>query len=350
VIERHLPWSDATWAKLPPLAARGVHAVLLYGQRGIGKTSLALDFGEAMLCTSPQSDGHRCGTCDECRLTGTHGHPDLRWLLPQVLADRLLPQPEVDEGEGDGAEMAESDGKTPRSSREIRVDQVRTLADFFGIAAFRGGRRVVLVSPAEAMNTIAAHALLKMLEEPPPQTMFVLVAHALDEVLPTIRSRCALLQVPVPEPAVAATWLAGQGVAEPAAMLALASGAPLAALGGATSADTAAIYRLLEAGPALTPGQIVGAIGRDLTLPPTLRLLQCWAFDLLSCRTTQSVRYHPSRSARIARIAATASGERLWNWIDSLRSAVSAREHPLNARLVIESLLVSYAKVFDGRK
>jgi len=351
MIERRLPWNEASWAKLPPLAARGVHAVLLHGQRGIGKTSLALDFGEALLCTSSLADSHRCGRCDECRLTEAHSHPDLRLLLPQALAERLLPQPEADEGEeGEGAEAGEGDGKTPKASREIRVDQVRALADFLGIAAFRGGWRVVLASPAEAMNTPTANALLKMLEEPPPQTMFVLVTHALDDVLPTIRSRCVLLQVPIPDAAAAARWLAGQGVDEPAAALALASGAPLAALAASSAADTAALYRLLEAGPALTAAQVVGAIGRDLTLPPTLRLLQCWAFDLLSCRTQQSVRYHPSRSARIVRIAAAASGTHLWNWIDSLRTAASAREHPLNARLVIESLLVSYMQIFDGRR
>ena len=350
MIERRLPWSDAAWAQLPPLAARGVHAVLLHGQRGVGKTSLALDFGEALLCASPLADGHRCGRCEECRLTRTHSHPDLRWLLPQTLADRLLPQPEADEGDGDSAEAGEGEGKAPKASREIRVDQVRALADFLGIAAFRGGWRVVLVSPAEAMNTFTANALLKMLEEPPPRTMFVLVAHALDEVLPTIRSRCVLLQVPVPDVAAAAHWLAGQGVAEPAAALALASGAPLAALAGSKAADTAALYRLLEAGPALTAAQIVAVIGRDLTLPPTLRLLQCWAFDLLSCRTLRPVRYHPSRSERIASISARASGQRLWNWIDSLCNAVSAREHPLNARLVIESLLVSYAQIFDDQR
>jgi DNA polymerase-3 subunit delta' len=228
---------------------------------------------------------------------------------------------------------------------------VRALADFFGVASFRGGPRVVVVSPAEGMNAITANALLKMLEEPPPRTLFVLVAHALDEVLPTIRSRCVLLQVPVPERAGCERWLAEQGVAESAAALALASGAPLAAFATtSTPAEADALYRLLEAGPALTAAQVVAAIGRDAVLQSTVRLLQCWAYDLLSCRLAQTVRYHPQRSARIARIAVAASGERLWTWISSLHSAAAAREHPLNARLVIESLLVSYVNIFDGRR
>jgi DNA polymerase III subunit delta' len=93
---------------------------------------------------------------------------------------------------------------------------------------------VVVLAPAEAMNAVAANTLLKMLEEPPPATMFVLVSDALDDVLPTIRSRCVLVKVPVPEAAACLAWLAEQGVADPAAALALASGAPLAALAEAS--------------------------------------------------------------------------------------------------------------------
>lgn len=352
MIERRLPWMEAVWPRLPPLAARGVHAVLLHGLRGIGKASLALDFGEGLLCAAPLKDGHRCGTCEECRLTTAFSHPDLRWLLPQVLAERLLPQPEPDELEETASESGEGDGKTPKSGREIRVDQVRSLTDFLGIASFRGGRRVVILAPAEAMNATAANTLLKMLEEPPPATMFILVADALDEVLPTIRSRCVLVEVPIPDPAACMSWLAARGVAEPAAALALASGAPLAAAGddAAAAADSASLYRCLESGPALTAAQAVTAVGRDIALPPSLRLMQCWAFDLLSYRTLRSVRYHPARLAHIARLAEAASADRLWQWIDSLRSAAATRDHPLNARLVIESALLRYAQLFDGHR
>ncbi len=352
MIERRLPWMEAVWPRLPPLAARGVHAVLLHGQRGIGKTSLALDFGEALLCAAPGADGHRCGACEECRLTTAFSHPDLRWILPQAVAERLLPQPEPDELDEPAAEAADGDGKTPKSSREIRVDQVRSLTDFLGIASFRGGRRVVILAPAEAMNATAANTLLKMLEEPPPATMFVLAADALDEVLPTIRSRCVLVEVPVPEAGACVRWLAARGVVEPAAALALASGAPLAAAGDevTAAADPAALYRCLETGPTLTAAQVVAAVGRDVALPPSLRLMQCWAFDLLSCRMLRSVRYHPARSARIARLAEAASVDGLWKWIDALRNAAATREHPLNARLVIESLLLSYARIFDGHR
>lgn len=357
-LPRRLPWHEEVWKRLPPLAARGVHAVLLYGAPGIGKKSLAFDFAAALQCAAPLVDGHACGRCDECRLSVAFGHPDTRWVLPQALAETLLPQAPDDEADEDAepapAGTGEGEGRPTRASREIRVEQVRELSDFLGIASYRGGRRVVVLAPAEALNAIAANTLLKMLEEPPPATFFVLVADALDDVLPTIRSRCVLLQVPTPAAAACLSWLAGQGVADAAGLLAFASGAPLAALALAadsgSAANQASIYALLERGPALTGAQIVGGVGRDPPPAAVLRLLHCWAVDLLLCRLLGTVRYHPPREARIRQLAAQVSVDALWRWIGRLTSAGAAREHPLNPRLLIEALLAGYPEVFDNRR
>jgi DNA polymerase-3 subunit delta' len=190
-----------------------------------------------------------------------------------------------------------------------------------------------------------------MLEEPPPATVFVLISDALDDLLPTIRSRCVLVQVPVPDAGACLPWLAGQGVAEPAAALALASGAPLAALADASDGSlppeaSTALYRMLERGPAVSAAQIAVGIGRDPAVAACVRLMQCWAVDLILYRARGSVRYHPLREASIRQLAASARAEGLWRWTDALRNASAAREHPLNARLVIESLLATYIEVF----
>jgi DNA polymerase-3 subunit delta' len=357
MLPRRLPWMEAAWARLPPLAARGVQAVLLHGARGIGKKSLALDFAEALLCAAPQSDGHACGRCEECRLAVAGCHPGLRWVLPQALAEQLLPTLEAeDDARAEAASGdAEGNGKPARASREIRVEQIRALADFLGIAAYRGGFRVVVLAPAEAMNAIAANTLLKMLEEPPPSTVFVLVADALDDVLPTIRSRCVLVQVAAPETEACLRWLREQGVADPAAALALASGAPLAALADSGpdvfDAELAAsLYRLLERGPDLTAAQVAAGVARDPAVSVCLRLLQCWAFDLLQYRVRESVRYHPARESRIRQLAPRVRPAALWRWIDALHEAAAVRDHPLNARLVIESALTGYLEIFDERR
>jgi DNA polymerase-3 subunit delta' len=357
MIPRRLPWLEPAFERLLPLATRGVHAVLLHGAAGVGKKSLALDLAEALLCETPRADGRGCGQCGECRLTAAFSHPDLRWVLPQSLAEQLLPTAN-DEGAGGadtaGADGAEGDSKPARASREIRVEQIRALSDFLGIAAYRGGRRVIVLAPAEAMNAVAANTLLKMLEEPPPDTMFVLVADALDDLLPTIRSRCVLVQVPTPAAHECLPWLAAQGVADEAA-LALASGAPLAATAAAAQqalpADKAAeLYRLLERGRLLTAAQVAAGLGRDPPVAGCLRIMQCWAFDLLSYRARASVRYHPRHLATIGKLATSVRIDALWGWADALKNASAVRDHPLNPRLVIESLLSGYIGIFDDRR
>ena len=95
------------------------------------------------------------------------------------------------------------------------------------ISSHRGGRRVVLLLPAEALNASASNALLKMLEEPPPGTTFLAVSDQLDAVLPTILSRCVLLRAPNPSRAQSVAWLRSIGVERAEARLAEAGGAPV---------------------------------------------------------------------------------------------------------------------------
>ena len=231
---------------------------------------------------------------------------------------------------------------------------MRALSDFLGIAAFRGGRRAVVLAPAESMNAVAANTLLKMLEEPPPATTFVLASDALDEVLPTIRSRCVLVQVPAPPAGQCLPWLREQGLQAPAEALALASGAPLAALAvageGAGSGQAEALYRLLERGPRLTAAEVAAGVGRDPPVSAWARSMQCWAFDLLMQRTAATVRYHPLRSAALGAMAGAVRMDALWRLLAALADAAAVREHPLNARLAVEALLTRYIEIFERRR
>ncbi|MFO0207074.1 MAG: DNA polymerase III subunit delta', partial [Betaproteobacteria bacterium] len=232
-----LPWQVEDFAALRALQARSVHAVLLHGATGIGKKVLALDYAQARLCESPRADGHACGQCAACGWFAAGAHPDLRVVVPDVLARWRLTgdDDEADEeGEGGGAVAppAEPDpdaARSARASREIRIDAVRRLARFLTTSTHRGGLRVVVLAPAELITTEAANALLKMLEEPPAGTLFILATDAIDDVLPTVRSRCLLVRCRAPDRAAALAWLHSGGVAEPETALAEAGGSPLAA-------------------------------------------------------------------------------------------------------------------------
>ena len=223
------------WTRLVRLAEQAPHALLLHGPEGVGKLQLAERFAQLLLCEAPQPRTAPCGKCDACHWFLAGHHPDLRLVEPETIAfeDRQ-------ERAGDSSLLRvnretartrfEEDKKRTKPSAEIRIEQIRGLADFLNLGSHRDGKRIVIVHPAEAMNPISANAVLKSLEEPPASAMFLLVSHRPARLLPTVRSRCIAVPIPLPNAAAAKAWLDSQGVRDAARRLAFAGGAPLKAL------------------------------------------------------------------------------------------------------------------------
>jgi len=227
-------WNQPILDSLAARSARLPHALLVYGPRGIGKLALAERISQTILCES--SGKKPCGSCDGCRWFLGGNHPDFRRVEPEALA-KLPPADPDDE--------APAAKRTKQPSIEIKVDQVRALADFLYVRSHRGAMRVALVHPAEDMNENASNALLKGLEEPPAGAMFILVSHRPAQLLPTIRSRCVAIPVPIPPREAALGWLNDQGIKDAERWLAYAGGAPLRALDYAAEAEL--LSRLLKA-------------------------------------------------------------------------------------------------------
>ena len=225
-------WNQPILDSLAARSARLPHALLVYGPRGIGKLALAERISQTLLC---ESSGRRpCGSCDGCRWFRGGNHPDFRRVEPEAIAKLPPTDPE------------ENEVKKPKQpSIQIKIEQVRELANFLYVRSHRGAMRVALVHPAEDMNENASNALLKGLEEPPAGAMFILVSHRPAQLLPTIRSRCVALPVPVPPREAALEWLSGQGIKDAERWLAYAGGAPLRALDYAAEAES--LSRLLKA-------------------------------------------------------------------------------------------------------
>ncbi len=181
-------------------------AILLHGAPGTGLWDALRERAAALLCEAP-SAGHACGRCAGCHLLAAGTHPDLFELLPDALALEL--------GVREPEERASG-----QPSREIAIDAVRRLVDWSHATSHRGGARVALVHPLDAMSLPAANALLKTLEEPPPGLSFFLGTHKLDRVLPTLRSRTRLLALARPQAAAAQALLRERGCAQPEAVAA----------------------------------------------------------------------------------------------------------------------------------
>lgn len=164
-------------------AGRMHHAWLLTGARGVGKATLAWRMARFLLAT-PEDGGEGLFGAPESpqTLDVDPGHPVARRLLARS-EPRLFHLRRGPNDKGDAL------------SPQIRAEDTRALKDFFHLSAAGGGRRVALVDSADEMNPTAANALLKILEEPPPGAVLLLVSHQPSRLLPTIRSRCRELRL-----------------------------------------------------------------------------------------------------------------------------------------------------------
>ena len=331
------------WNALGERRARLPHALLLTGQRGIGKFDLARLFAESLLCEQPSATQVACGQCPACGWLAQGNHPDFRLLQPEALA----------EDEAEGTETATK--KKP--SQQITIDQVRALDDFLHIGTHRQGARVVLVNPAEAMNRATANALLKSLEEPIPGTVFVLVSSEPERLLPTIRSRCQVLPIPVPSQDKALAWLSDAGVKEASQWLALAGGSPLLAeelgrsderlLLDALLAEISRGARIDPLAAAAALDKVVKAEKRPAPLKRLIEWAQKWLLDLTLACEGQRPRYFVSQSALLSQLAKSTGTAKLLAFNRKTLQYRLQCEQPLNSRLFLEEFFLSYAATFN---
>ena len=339
------PWQHDDWDRLQRLRSQWPHALLLHGQAGIGKLRFAQHLAQGMLCEAPTPNGEPCSQCPACHWFVQGNHPDYRALLPEALAGEALgAQAGGSEEKADGDE-----GKKARTlSKEIKIEQVRGLLDFCGVGAHRGGARVVLVYPADALNAASANALLKTLEEPPAGVVFLLVSARVDRLLPTIISRCRQWPMSTPLPDQARAWLAQQGVADAGALLAEAGGAPLSALALAADENRALrdfTLKQLAAGPQCDAFACAEAL-QKLPVPIVLGWLQRWLYDLIAERAAQRPRYFPGAQRELARCAALIDANAFARFMRTVTRERAVENHPLNARLVFEALFLGYRDLF----
>ncbi|MGE5638913.1 MAG: DNA polymerase III subunit delta' [Clostridia bacterium] len=321
------PWNEPVFESVRGRLASLPHALLLHGPRGVGKLALAERLAQLLLCEAAEKE-KPCGRCEGCRWLAAGNHPDFRRLEPEALAAATAA--ETEEGAEDSSAAAPA--RKGKPSLEIKIEQVRQLAAFLNVGSHRGGRRVALVHPAEDMNANAANALLKSLEEPPPGAMFLLVSHRPARLLPTIRSRCVAIPVPLPPRDVAAKWLAAQKLRDADRWLAYAGGAPLRALEYAEAG--AGVDRLLE--QIRSRAQVV--VDDRPELEALAEALQKFALDRALAGFSQKEMFATGGGA-----ASTSPREWLAYAREMGRNRALAR-HPLNPRLFAAAMLAAMPK------
>lgn len=181
------------------------HALLFYGPEGCGKLPLALAFARYLLCSHP-ADGEPCGQCNNCRMSEQWAHPDLHFVFPVVkykdaarsVSDVYLTEwrAQLKRNPYFGLDEWLEDMQAGNQQAMIYSAESDAIQKKLSLKSNQGGKKVMIIWLPEKMNLECANKLLKLLEEPPAETHFLLVSEQLETVLPTIvsRAQCVALK------------------------------------------------------------------------------------------------------------------------------------------------------------
>jgi DNA polymerase-3 subunit delta' len=312
-----LPWVSEVLTRLRAARAAGrlPPALLLTSPAGLGAEQLASWIAALVLCES-QSDAP-CGVCPSCVLLRADNHPD-------AYVVRLL-----------------------EDAQQIKVDQIRELIEALSLSSYRGGFKVALIEDAEAMNVNGANAFLKTLEEPPGDTMLILVAKPSHRLPATVASRCQRVSLRVPPRAQALAWLEARAphVSSWDAALSLAGGAPLLALDLPQEGIARLDQEMREALKRLASDSVDITSLADAWTKSDWQLKLLWLENWITRRVQADVGNANSvQSAEPVRLPAALLKPKiraLFELLDSSRELRRLASTGLNQQLALESLLLT---------
>ena len=307
-VSQPLPWLAAAQERVNASLRqeRLGHALLIHAPRGVGAEELARWISQLALCTA--SGSKPCNECRACHLFAAGNHPDFHWVT------------------------------RAEDAQQVQIGQIRELCEIFALKSYRGGRKVGVIATADLMNANAANALLKTLEEPPPDALLVLIAERPSRLPATVVSRCQRIMLAVPARTVALQWLAERdsAVSDWSELLEFAAGAPLRALALHANGFEKLHHEM--------SGSLRALQERSLDIPATA---ERWARDSLEGRLawietwiTKSLREAFLRAANLQSLPGIRKIRGLYGLLDRIRALKLELGTPLNMQLAAEELLL----------
>lgn len=295
------------------------HALLLEAQPGDGSLEFATTLAQAWLCESSGDDRGKarpCGRCEGCRLAFARTHPDLDIQVPEVLAVERNWPVEID--------------SSRKPSRQIRIEPMRAAMERLSRSSARGRAKVLVLHPADALNTTSASALLKTLEEPAAGVRILLSTPDSARLLPTVRSRCQRVAWHRPSAEQALAWLNEEGVADAGVLMAACGGLPLEALGWHRAGVSAKSWSQWPT--AVLRGEEGAWAG--WSLQRMVDALQRLCHDAMAVASGGGPRFFPPGTVpEQGGLAALAA------WSETLKRMARHVGHPWNEGLAIEALV-----------
>jgi DNA polymerase-3 subunit delta' len=327
LINEQLPWHSACREQLYAYIdnERIPHALIVSGQEGVGKLLLAEQISHLLLCDNP--DNHQaCALCHACKLIKAGTHPDFIAISP------------------------EEEGKS------ISIDRIRSLEQTLTLKPHYAKYRVVLINPAHKLNRNAANALLKTLEEPGENSLFLLVTEQLESLPATIRSRCQTVHVPTPEENESILWLKerlpNKNVTR---LIKISAGSPLNAI-ALSENEVEKDYELLES---LWTGLIAGKIDpvsavsktEKINLQSVLEWTTRWVMELIQAQfkisqheenMTDEENMTESNNA-LKDLEGGLNLRQLFNLLEQLFQAKRLLGSSVNKQLMLEAIFISWS-------
>lgn len=316
------PWHVSLWQMLSARlnTASFPHALLFTGLPGVGQMDFCRQLTATLLCNKRQANAKACGQCRSCMLLASGNHPDFRLVSP------------AEEG------------------KAITVDQIREAVHYANLTPQYGAYKVILVSPADKMNSQAANCFLKTLEEPATQTLIILLCENPIRLLATIRSRCQSFLFKTPPESEALAWLKARTEAaddQLRSALKFASGAPLLALELleknrlALWQDSLTILQSLQNGA--DPVKTAAAWISDAR--ERLWWLQSAVTELIRCKLLPGSGQGVKFQQQLHQIANPLDLKALYTFCDQLVEARSAIDKQANVQLLMEKIFIQWSEL-----
>lgn len=319
-----LPWQQHHWEQLQSYIAQNriPQALMITGNKGLGKQRLAQQFGVALLCARPQVTGVACGHCSSCLLVNAQTHPDFIQIQPE------------EPGKG------------------ITVGQIRSLITRLTLKPQFESYRVVIVNPADKMNAAAANAFLKCLEEPTERTLILLITEKPGALPATIISRCQKLEVATPDKNAAIVWL-DQALPDTANMtleccVSLAQGAPLVALDyvkeGVLNVRNGCFQAWVSIAKQHKSPVMIAEDWHKLPSSPLIFWLTSWVSDLIKCfyQIQLESLYNHDLNEQLQEMSLRLELKGLYKLYDLLLASRQRLDTQINKQLLFEEILIQW--------
>jgi DNA polymerase III subunit delta' len=326
------PWQQQQWQHLISRITHQTlpHALLFKGPSGLGKSSFALSLATLLLCERSQQrldskDEWACGICKACQLVQAGNHPDLYLLQPN------------------------------EDSKVIKIEQIREIIAATAKKSHQNGYQVIIIDPANSMHLAASNALLKTLEEPSENVVFILVTNRPSSIPATIRSRCQLMIFNTPTKSIAKTWLQQQNtsIENIDLLLSLTENAPLSSLYLAQNDRMQQRNDLLKNLTLLLKKQLLPLkfAAAFINMDPKLLLMHLHSYfmDLLRLKFNLAENFivNSDQIATLNSLGTTISTKKILSCLDKITTLSKYADYNLNQQLMLEDLGILFFSVIS---